>query len=143
MFVPLSPNHSPVTPGERSEKLPHTYRSLVWIQYTAYGTIADISVNSVTCFVICNIDVKSLTIHSVFPCKQDCDELSVLASPDSPYYPRNLNNLLQVVHDEYHTSSHVSFNSVHYVETFVLTGTIKYECLLPLLWLLEQTVKQV
>ncbi|XP_056606995.1 rho guanine nucleotide exchange factor 25 [Triplophysa dalaica] len=53
MFVPLSPTQSPVTPGERSEKLPHTYRSL------------------------------------------DCDELSVLVSPDSPYYPRNLNNLLQ------------------------------------------------
>ncbi|KAA0713028.1 Rho guanine nucleotide exchange factor 25 [Triplophysa tibetana] len=53
MFVPLSPTQSPLTPGERSEKLPHTYRSL------------------------------------------DCDELSVLASPDSPYYPKNLNNLLQ------------------------------------------------
>ncbi|XDV35619.1 hypothetical protein PO909_005528 [Leuciscus waleckii] len=53
MFLPLSPAQSPLSPTEKSKKLPRSFRSL------------------------------------------DCDELSGPTSPDSPYYPRYLNDLLQ------------------------------------------------
>ncbi|XP_073708318.1 rho guanine nucleotide exchange factor 25 [Garra rufa] len=53
MFLPLSPTQSPLSPTEKSKKLPCSYRSL------------------------------------------DCVELSGSTSPDSPYYPRYLNDLLQ------------------------------------------------
>lgn len=32
MFLPLSSTQSPLSPAERCEKLPHSYRSLVWTQ---------------------------------------------------------------------------------------------------------------
>ncbi|KAK9973457.1 hypothetical protein ABG768_024187 [Culter alburnus] len=53
MFLPHSPAQSPLSPTEKSKKLPHSYRSL------------------------------------------NCGELSGPTSPDSPYYPRYLNDLLQ------------------------------------------------
>ncbi|XP_016127497.1 rho guanine nucleotide exchange factor 25 [Sinocyclocheilus grahami] len=53
MFLPLSPAQNPLSPIEKSKKLPCSYRSL------------------------------------------ECAELSRPTSPDSPYYPRYLNDLLQ------------------------------------------------
>ncbi|KAI7807288.1 rho guanine nucleotide exchange factor 25 [Triplophysa rosa] len=75
MFLPLSPTQSPLSPGERSEKLPHTYISL------------------------------------------DCDELSVLASPDSPYYPRYLNDLLQSRHNLLHGDNAPSMTAEEYLRS--------------------------
>ncbi len=36
MFLPLSPAQSPLSPMEKSNKLPHSYRSLVWTSFTIY-----------------------------------------------------------------------------------------------------------
>ncbi len=36
MFLPLSPAQSPLSPMEKSNKLPHSYRSLVWTSFTLY-----------------------------------------------------------------------------------------------------------
>lgn len=36
MFLPLSPAPSPLSPTEKSNKLSHSYRSLVWTSFTLY-----------------------------------------------------------------------------------------------------------
>lgn len=66
MFLPLSPTQSRLSPAEKFEKLPHSYRSL------------------------------------------DCDELS---PPDSPYYPRYLNDLHQSRHNLLHGDSDPSMTA--------------------------------
>lgn len=50
------------------------------------------------------IQYYSKTVHTFSFCGiQDCSELSRTTSPDSPYYPRYLNDLLQVNNTEYWT----------------------------------------